>query len=270
MTAKPLLQRAIVRPPSPNFGEGLTTSTLGAPDYARALRQHNAYCQALEHCGLTLIRLEPDDRFPDSTFVEDTAVIVSALPHGRVTAPLAVLTRPGAPSRKGEVESVAAALSKLFSKVELIQEPGTLDGGDVCEAGDHFFIGVSRRTNEEGARQLSQFVAQLGYASTLIDIRSSPEVLHLKSGLAYLGNKRLAITDELVDHEAFRLYDLIRVDSSEQYAANCLQVNGVVLIAAGHTKLANELSQLGYETLQLEMTEFQKMDGGLSCLSLRW
>lgn len=262
------LTRAIVRPPSSNFGNGLTTSTLGSPDHVRALQQHEAYCQALEQCGLALIRLEPDAHFPDSTFVEDTAVIVRDRADNR--SAFAVLTRPGAPSRVGEVESIALTLQQLFSRIELIQEPRTLDGGDVCESDDHFFIGVSERTNEEGAQQLAQKVESLGYTSTLIDIRTKPEVLHLKSGLTYLGDNHLVVIDSLADHEAFHNYELIRVPPTEQYAANCLRVNDFVLVAAGNPKLAKELSRLGYETLPLEMTEFQKMEGGLSCLSLCW
>ena len=126
-----MFSKAIVRPPSVNFAEGLTTISGAAPNYARALRQHTAYCEALERCGLTLTRLESDERYPDSTFVEDTAVIVDALPNGRATAPhesapAAILTRPGAPSRSGEVNSVAKTLSEFFPELPSIREPARL------------------------------------------------------------------------------------------------------------------------------------------------
>jgi dimethylargininase len=284
----PSFSNAIVRLPCARFAEGLTTIDLGAPNYARALKQHAAYRDALEKCGLTLTRLEADERYPDSTFVEDTAVIVGgftngrasgaetsrALPNGRATAPrasaTAILTRPGASSRAGEVESVAEALSQFYPELQSIQEPGTLDGGDVCEAGDHFFIGLSERTNDSGAQQLAKLLASDGYTSSLVDIRVVKNVLHLKSGLSYLGNNRLAVIDALADHEAFRGYDLVGVNATEQYAANCVRVNDYVLVAAGYPEFERTLQDLGYKTLAAEMTEFQKMDGGLSCLSLRF
>jgi dimethylargininase len=263
------------------FGEGLTTVDLGLPNYSGSLLQHAAYCDALVKCGLTLTRLEADERYPDSTFVEDTAVMVVPLPNGqafpngppsgaKTSATCAVLTRPGASSRAGEVESIAEVLSRFCSQLHSIEEPGTLDGGDVCEAEDHFFIGISERTNDAGARQLAMLLAHYGYTSSLVDIRGGKNVLHLKSGVAYLGSNRLAVIDAFADHEAFRDYDLLRVNASEQYAANCVRVNDYVLVAAGYPRFDRALQELGYKTLSVEMTEFQKMDGGLSCLSLRF
>jgi dimethylargininase len=253
--------QAIVRPPAPNFAEGLTSVKLGTPDNTLALQQHAAYCEALTVAGLSLTKLAPDERYPDSTFVEDTAV---------VTERGATITRPAAPSRAGEVESIKHALNGLFSTLHSIIEPGTVDGGDVCEAGSHFFIGISKRTNEAGARQLADFLATLDYSSSLIDIRNLSNILHLKSGLAYLGNNRLAVIDELAKREEFRDYELVAVNPDEEYAANCLEINNRIFIAAGFPKFEKRLSDLGYETIALEMSEFQKMDGGLSCLSIRF
>ena len=256
-----MLTHAIVCRPAANFGQGLTTAGLGAPDYARAIEQHNAYCAALERCGLTLTFLEPDPRYPDSTFVEDTAV---------VTEQLAILTRPGAPSRVDEVLSMKNVLASSYSTLHFIQEPGTLDGGDICQADNHFFIGISNRTNKAGAAQLSELLASFNYSSSFVDIRHIEGILHLKSGLAYLGDNRLVVIDSFARHHGFCDYDLIRVIPAEQYAANCVRVNGYVLIAAGYPVLERSLRNLGYETLLLDMSEFQKMDGGLSCLSLRF
>lgn len=252
---------AIVRKPGANFAAGLTRFALGAPDYARALEQHEAYCAALEQCGLMLTCLEANERYPDSTFVEDTAVL---------TERCAILTRPGAPSRDGEVESIKNVLARFYSQLHSIREPDTVDGGDVCEAGNHFFIGISQRTNETGARQLSKLLTAVGYSSSLVDIRGLKNILHLKSGLAYLQDNQLVVIDVLADREDFRGYDLVRVDSHEEYAANCLQVNDHVLVAQGHPGLESKLREFGYRTIALEMSEFQKMDGGLSCLSLRF
>ncbi len=253
--------KAVVRRPCANFANGLTSVGLGKPQYELALAQHEAYCRALEDGGLSLTRLAPDERYPDSTFVEDTAVL---------TARGAVIAQPGAPSRLGEIDHVEPVLQNFFTRFYAIHEAGRLDGGDVCEAGEHFFIGVSRRTNEAGAAQLAEFLAAMGYGATLIDIRSLGNILHLKSGLAYLGGNRLAVIDELKDREAFAGYELIRISHEEAYAANCLLLNDRVLIASGFPVFQRQLLDLGYDTVELDMSEFQKMDGGLSCLSLRF
>jgi dimethylargininase len=253
--------RAIVRPPAPNFAEGLTTAGLGPPAYEMAREQHEAYCRTLERCGLELTRLEPDSAFPDSTFVEDTAVI---------TGRGAVLTRPGAPSRRGEVELIRETLSLYFTHLHEIASPGTLDGGDVCEAGDTFFIGISHRTNEEGASQLTHILKREGFRATTIDIRPVRRLLHLKSGLAYLGEKRLLVADAIAGEQDFRGFESIRVPPDELYAANCVRLNQHILLAAGFPATVRLLEGEGYSPILLEVSEFQKMDGGLSCLSLRF
>jgi len=234
---------------------------LGTPDYERARQQHAAYCEALERCGLQLTHLEVDERYPDSTFVEDTAVLI---PAG------AILTRPGAASRMGEVESIRETLSRLCPRIASIQEPGTVDGGDVCEAGNHFFIGLSDRTNEAGAGQLAELLASYGYTSSTVDIRNVKDILHLKSGLAYLGEDRLVVIEALANRQESRGYQIVRTNVDEEYAANCVRVNDYVLVAAGYPLFDQTLRGAGYKTIALEMTEFQKMDGGLSCLSLRF
>ncbi len=254
-----MITKAIVRRPCAIFASGETSVDLGKPDLEATLRQHEAYCEALESCGLELIRLPAEEQYPDSTFVEDTVLLTA---HG------AVLTRPGASSRRGEVESIATVVRDYFKDVYTIEEPGTLDAGDVCEAGDHFFIGISRRTNEHGAKQLARILHSFGYTTSLIDIRGLSNILHLKSGLAYLPGKRLVIIDALRKMQEFSGYDLICLNSTEEYAANCLALNGSVLIASGFPTFKRELA--GHSIITLEMSEFQKMDGGLSCLSLRF
>lgn len=267
-----MFTRAIVRPPGANYADGLARVDLGFPNYKRALRQHASYCQAFERCGVELTRLEPDERFPDSTFVEDTAVIIQAVAgdHALSKAPVAILTRPGAHSRVGEVESIKASLAQFCSEFHSIVEPGTLDGGDICEAGNHFFIGISKRTNKSGAQQLGDLLTTHGFTSSVVDIRDTQTILHLKSGLAYLGDHRLVVIEALSKRPEFRGYDLVRVGADEEYAANCVVVNDFVLVAAGYPEFERTLQKLGHKTIALEMTEFQKMDGGLSCLSLRF
>jgi len=256
-----LFTRAIVRIPGSNFDAGLTTVDYGAPVFELVVEQHWRYCEALAECGMELTTLEADLRFPDSTFVEDTAVL---------TGRGAVLTRPGAASREGEVDAIRPAILNFFPAPLSIEAPGTVDGGDICEAEDHFFIGLSHRTNEEGARQLARHLAGFDCASSTIDVRAMTTILHLKSGISYIGDNTLVVMDEMAANEALRAFNLIRVSEEESYAANCVRVNDRVLVSAGFPMLSSELRARGFDPLVLEMSEFQKMDGGLSCLSLRF
>jgi dimethylargininase len=239
----------------------LTTAGLGAPNLDRALEQHERYCEALERCGVELERLAPDPRHPDSTFVEDTAVLAPRC---------AVITRPGAISRRGETKAVRKALERFYKTFYEIEAPGTVDGGDVCAAGERFFIGVSERTNEEGARQLAGFLSSAGYTSTFVDVRRNVGLLHLKSGLAYLGDGWLVVNEVFAGLKEFSDYRLLRVEPAEKYAANCVRINDHVLLASGYPKIEAALSEIGMNVVALDMSEFRKMDGGLSCLSLRF
>jgi dimethylargininase len=254
------LTRAIVRPPGTNFADGLTRSELGSPSYLRAKAQHERYCVELARCGLRLTHLSADTQYPDGTFVEDAAI---------VTQRGAILTRPWAESRRGEVASVREALTDLAPPIGEIQAPGTLDGGDVCETPDRFLIGLSERTNEEGARQLQELLANCGFASTTIDLRGIPELLHLKSGLTALDDGRLVAIEALACRDELQGFPFVKVSERESYAANTVCINGRVLLARGFPLLEASLARLGYEVTALEMSEFRKMDGGLSCLSIR-
>jgi dimethylargininase len=253
--------RALVRPPGATFCQGLSTANLGPPSLELALSQHAAYCEALRACGLALTILAADARFADGTFVEDTAVLAE-----RVT----IATRPGAPSRRGEVRSVRDVLSGLREEIHEIRAPGTLDGGDVCQAGSHFFVGVSQRTNGEGAAQFCEIVRAAGYSASTIDIRGNARLLHLKSGIAYLGDGRLLAVPGLPRTTELDRYEIAEVDALETYAANCVRVNDRVLVAAGYPRTAQALRALGVAPLLLDTSEFRKLDGGLSCLSLRF
>jgi dimethylargininase len=256
-----LFTRTIVRKPGANFDAGLTTVSLGRPQFDRVIEQHRSYCEALAECGLALTTLDADLDFPDSTFVEDTAIL---------TARGAVLARPGAESREGEVDAIRSAVLNFFPSPLTIEAPGTLDGGDICESEDHFFLGLSHRTNEEGVRQLAAHLGGLGYSSSVIDVRQMTSILHLKSGISYIGDNTLVVMEEMAQNPQFRKFSLIRVRPEESYVANCVRVNDRVLVAAGYPRLEAELGARGFNPLVLEMSEFQKMDGGLSCLSLRF
>jgi len=251
---------AIVRPPAASFADGLTTAGLGAPDFALACAQHADYCAALERLGVRVTALPPDPAHPDSTFVEDTAV---------VAARAGVVARPGAPSRAGEVVTMRPALEARVGPLAAIEAPGTLDGGDVCQVGTTFYIGLSHRTNEEGARQLATVLGRVGYAAHVIDIRHEGTLLHLKSGIAWLGGRDLVVVEALRAHPALQEYRLTMVERAEAYAANCVRINDTVLMAAGFPAIAERVAALGHRVEALDVSEFRKMDGGLSCLSIR-
>jgi dimethylargininase len=254
---------AIVRPPCANFAQGISAANDGPPDLGLALEQHARYCEALERCGLQVTCLEPDPQYPDGTFVEDTAI---------VTDRGAMLARPGAPSRTGEIAGIGAELRRFFSELPQILAPGTLDGGDICQVDEHFLIGVSARTNEQGAEQLAAQLRRWNYTASIVDIRSSAGLLHLKTGIAYLGDG-VGIEGPgvgLLDLEGAPFREAVVVSGEEAYAANCVRINDAVLLAAGYPRMRDSLERRGYKLLILPMSEFRKMDGGLSCLSLRF
>jgi len=247
-----MFTKAIVRVPGTNFADGITTADLGAPDFQKALDQHRQYCSALERCGLDVTILEADEGYPDGCFVEDTAI---------VTEKVAIITRPGDISRLGEQEKISEVLSD--KRPEHVAYPGNVDGGDIMRAGNHFYIGISKRTNREGARQLAEIFSKHGYSSSQIPVRSG---LHLKSGITYLGNGHFIAIDEFSD--AFRSSGIIKLDQDEYYSANCLRINDYLLIPKGFPKSKQQMLELGYRIIEIEMSEFRKMDGGLTCLSL--
>jgi dimethylargininase len=252
-----VFSEAIVRAVPKTIEAGITSADLGKPDYEKAREQHDRYVGALERCGLEVTVLDADDRYPDSVFLEDTAV---------VTDRCAIVTNPGAERRRGEVHEVEEVLSGLYESVERIVSPGTLDGGDVLQVGGHFYIGLTRRTNREGAEQLAEILRGYGFGASFVGLR---RFLHLKTGVAYLGGKDLLVAGELVARDEFDGFDRIVVAPEEEYCANCIRVNGHVLVPAGCEKTREKISWRGYEVIELEMSEFRKVDGGLSCLSLR-
>jgi dimethylargininase len=248
---------AIVRGVPEKLHAGITSADLGKPDHAKAVSQHLAYISVLRECGLEVTALDADEQHPDSVFIEDTAVL---------TARCAILARPGVDSRRGEVHGVEEVLSGRYENVERIIAPGTLDGGDVLQVGDHFYIGFTSRTSPEGARQLSEILEGYGYGSSHVESR---EYLHLKSGVSYLGDNVLVVAGKLATNGEFERFDKIVVEPHEEYSANCIRVNDYVLVPAGFERTKAQIVARGYELFELEMSEFRKVDGGLSCLSLR-
>ena len=253
-----MFKHTIVKIPGESYVDGLTTSNLGRPDLATALEQHRAYINALEKCGTNVKVLPCNSDFPDSTFVEDTAVLT---PH------FAVMANPGAHSRNGEIHDMEPVIKSFYETIYYINAPGTLDGGDILQIEDHFYIGVSMRTNLEGAEQLKKILESEGYKASIIHLE---RFFHLKTGIAYLGDHTILVAGEFIDHPDFDSYKKIIVPSEEEYAANCIRVNDYVIIPAGFPVTKQKLTEGGYQTIELEMSEFRKLDGGLSCLSLRF
>jgi dimethylargininase len=259
--ARPRFTRALLRTPGPNFADGLTHASLGAPSFEIALAQHAAYCAALRDCGLALVVLPAEAAHPDGCFVEDTAVLL---------AEGAILTRPGAASREGEVATVRGPLAAAWPALACIRAPGTVDGGDICHAGRVVFIGLSARTNGEGAAQLAQWLQGLGYTPRVVSIHGIDGLLHLKSGLSWLGGTRLLLAPSLAGRAAFADFECIVVDAADAYAANAVCIGERVLVPEGYPRVESLLAAGGLSPVALAMGEFEKMDGGLSCLSLRW
>jgi len=254
-----MFTNAIVRTPGRSIVEGLSNSkTLGLPNYEQAIIQHQSYIDALTKCGLDVLVLEPCEEYPDSTFVEDVALI---------TPNCAIITRPGAPSRRGEVHEIEFVLKQRFNNVEEIEAPGTIDGGDIMMVGAHYFIGLSERTNLEGAKQIIQILKQYGLSGSTISLK---KVLHLKTGLSYLEENNLVVCGEFIDESSLGKYNPIEIPEKESYAANCIWVNGLVIIPLGYPTTKQRIKNAGYRVIETDVSEFEKLDGGLSCLSLRY
>ena len=248
-------QIAISRKPSRSFCDGITTANLGAPNITLALEQHDQYVAMLKSCGLTVIDLEADEHFPDGCFVEDTALI---------TAEFAVITNPGAPSRRGETASIIPVLEP-YRALKFLPASVTLDGGDVLLIGKTFYVGLSARTTMEAASVLGEIVQPHGYEVVPIVVQ---DILHLKTGVCFVGDDTIVATQQFAGCPEFQGYKKIVTLPEEDYAANCLRINDHLVMAAGFSELKCKLMQLELPVLEVEMSEFRKMDGGLTCSSL--
>jgi dimethylargininase len=248
---------AIVRRPGENFAQGLTTSRLGTPSYELMIKQHDAYIETLRALGLDVIVLDALPDYPDAYFVEDTAV---------VTPDAAIITNPGAETRRGEEDTIEPVLARYRNTVR-ISASGTLDGGDVLMVGTHFFVGISERTNKEGAEQLGNILEKFGNIWTAIPVEAG---LHLKSSVNYVGNNTLLLTKEIADHHQFGGYDRVVLDPAEEYAGNTLLINDCLIVPKGFPGTRKRLEALSLKVIELDVSEVRKMDGGLTCLSLRF
>lgn len=247
---------AITRQVSPRFCECEITHIERTPiDMETARTQHGEYVRMLKRLGCEVMELPAEPDLPDSVFVEDTAVI---LPE------VTVVTRPGADSRKLETESILQALAPLRRLVQL-QEPATLDGGDVLVVGKSIFVGLSTRSNPEAIDQLNQLVSEYGYSATGVPMR---DCLHLKTAVTRLDEKTLLINKNWVNTYYFEDYNLIEVDPDEPFAANCLPVGDTILFPAAFPRTHARLEEAGYKVVTVDVSELAKAEGAVTCCSL--
>lgn len=249
----------IARTPAKSLIHGLTSANLGKPDYQKALDQHNNYIRALQQCDVDITLLPADERFPDSVFVEDVALCT---PH------CAIITRPGAESRRNETEIIIDTIERFYpNKVEKITAPGTVEAGDIMMVEDHYYIGLSARTNQEGANQMIAILQKYGLTGSVVTLE---KVLHLKIGLAYLENNNLLAAGEFISKPEFQHLNIIEIPEHESYAANCIWVNDRVIMPAGYPITKAKIEALGYQVIEVDTSEYRKVDGGVSCMSLRF
>jgi dimethylargininase len=248
---------AVTRKPGRNFAQGITTSDLGTPSYELMMKQHAAYVEVLASLGLEVIVLEAEPEYPDAYFVEDTAV---------VTPDVAVITNPGAEARKGEVDTIEPVLAR-YRKTVRIRPPGTVEGGDVLMIGSHFYVGISDRTNQQGAEQLGRILEGHGNTWTTVPVEAG---LHLKSSVNYVGRNTLLVAEEFASRSEFGRYRRIIVDETEEQVANALLINDCLIMPQGFPNTRKRLEALGLPIVELDVSEARKMDGGLTCLSLRF
>ena len=253
-----MFKNAIVRTPGKSMVNGLTTAGLGIPDYDLSLKQHAEYINALKSCGVNVHILDADENYPDSTFVEDTALL---------TKECAIIMNPGAPTRKGETAEMYEILKSYYTNIEIVEAPGTVEAGDIMMVGDHFYIGLSKRTNEIGAYAVISILKKYGMTGSMVTLE---KVLHLKTGVAYLENNNLAACGEFVTKEEFKNFNILEINENESYSANCIWVNDKVITPEGYPNSKKKIEAAGYSTIEVDVSEFKKLDGGLSCLSLRF
>lgn len=250
------MRYAIMRRVSPAMAEcELTFLGRTAINYERADQQHQQIGRWLEAAGVTVITLPPDPQLPDSTFTEDTAIVLDEL---------AIMTNPGAASRQAETRSVAEVLAH-FRPLHWIKDPGTIDGGDVLRIGRQIYVGQGTRTNVEGLRQLSTIAEPFGYSVIPVPLE---QVLHLKTCATWLGDQTWLVNPDWLAAPIPGEYRFLEVPAAEPWAANTLTLNGTIHLPAGFPQTTHLLAAHGYRVATLTMDELQKAEAGLTCLSI--
>ena len=250
---------AIVRAPGTSAVRGLRANDIGAPDIEDFRRDHCDYVAAMQGTGAMVRTLEPLEEFPDSVFVEDTSL---CLPEA------AIVLRPGAPSRLGETASIKPALAEFFDTVMVIGGDGFIDGGDILVTQKEILIGRSQRTNPAGIAALREIVGRWGYR--VREVAMPAGVLHFKTDCSVLDEETILSTRRLAAGGCFDGYRVIHTASGEEAAANAVRFNSVVLFAKGYPRTAEQLAAHNYNVCEIGNAEAAKLDGGMSCLSLRF
>jgi len=250
------MRLAITRDISPRFNECEITHIDRTPiDVSVAQEQHHGYVQAIKDLGYAVLELPAEADLPDSVFVEDTAII---LPE------VALITKPGADSRKPETESIAQAL-RPYRELVSIESPGSLDGGDVLVLGKNIYVGLSTRSNIDAVNQMNQLLGKYGYQTQGVEMH---DCLHLKTAVTRVDDKTLLINRKWVDVEHFEGFDLIDVDESEPFAANCLPMGDSIIFPVAFPKTAEKLTSKGYKIKPVVVDELAKAEGAVTCCSL--
>ncbi|UWQ57687.1 dimethylarginine dimethylaminohydrolase [Leisingera caerulea] len=251
--------RAITRRPASTIAQGLRAEDIGNPDLESMLKAHAAYVAALRSTGAEVIELDPLEAYPDAQFVEDTAL---CLPQG------AILMRPGAPSRLGEVAEMAPTLRVCYDDVRAVTGPGHIEGGDILVTGREILVGRSDRTDAAGVAELAEIASEWGYA--LREVFTPEGVLHFKTDCSLMDAETILSTKRLDASGCFEGYRVLHVAEGEEAAANTIRFNNLVLMAAGFPRTAEMLDNAGFEIVEIDNTDCAKLDGGMSCLSLRF
>ena len=250
---------AITRTPPASAVDGLRAEDVGNPDVALMMAHHDAYVHALKQAGLEVRVVDALEDFPDSLFVEDTAL---CLQEG------AIVLRPGAPTRFGESLAMTPHLEEVYTEVRTLEGPGFIEGGDILTTESEILVGKSGRTNSQGIEELRRPVADWGY--TVREVTTPPGVLHFKSDCSLLDGSTILSTPRLSRSGCFEGYTVIDVAEGEEPAANSIRVNDVVFMPRGFPVTAERVREAGFVVIELDNSECQKIDGGLSCLSLRF
>lgn len=252
-----MFTRAITRRPSVEMVNGITSQKLGKPDFDLALKQHEAYVEALKSLGLDVIVLDAEPGYPDCCFVEDTAVVCDEV---ALIAPL------GAPTRQGEQKTIEPVLAD-FKPIERVMPPALFEGGDVLLVDKTFYIGITERTNKEGTEAFGEIVGKYGYNCKALACGPS---LHFKTDVNFIGNNTVLVSPFFAESPDLAHFERIVVEDDEAYARNCLFINGTVIVPTGFPKTLAKVEATGCPVIVLDMSEFRKLDGGLTCLSLRF
>jgi len=250
---------AIVRVPAKSAVNGLRAVDRGAPAMEGLIFEHATYVDALRDAGVDVQMLPPLEEHPDSMFVEDPALVFPDC---------AIVLRPGAPSRFGEADAIAPVLAERFETVHRPHGPGFVDGGDVLLTDDCIFIGLSERTDRDGAEALAAVLEDTGRSTRIVE--PPPGVLHLKSACSLLDGDTILATGAMARSGLFDGMNIVRVPSVEEAAANALRVNDVVFVGAEFPNTRLRVEEAGFQVNAIPVAEVGKLDAGLSCMSLRW